>query len=73
MNYCTPLYPLLASYNGCILTILCEFQVKMYEVKTTGSYLIVNPCGEMQHGSNNLAEFGEVIYWIRHFCSADDP
>jgi len=45
----------------------------MYEVKITGSYLIVNACGEIQHGPNNLAEFGGVIYWIRHFCSADDP
>ena len=70
-HYCTSLYPLLAGYNGCLLIILCEFQVKMYEIKATDNFLVVNTCGEIQHTPNNLAEFGEIIYWIRHFCSAD--
>jgi len=43
----------------------------MYEIKTDGDFLVVNTCGEIQHEQNNLAEFGEVIYWIRHFCGAD--
>jgi len=43
----------------------------MYEIKTDGDFLIANTCDEIQHMPNNVAEFGEVIYWIRHFCSAD--
>ena len=51
----------------------------MYEVKREKSFVIVNYCGEVPHlpnnlgeFGNNLADFGEVIYWIRHFCSADE-
>jgi len=51
----------------------------MYEVKRVRSSVILNQCGEVSHIPNNLgefgknlADFGEVIHWIRHFCSADE-